>query len=251
MAIASRIGRRLIGGSRHRDLSVDGAGHVASPSRDEPIVRSDPHPTAPGMSGVVPLLQTGRIYVYLYASLLARVRSYDVDVPNKTIYVSDGDMPLYRRAQELAGDNLSAAISAALRRYVDVEEGRREGFDEIIVRVGPGKGRKVRFTGILLGEWVNSSFSRVETFRVYRGRTGKFVLHVERSPDYTMVDAEGKPAGWRGYLGIGNISYGNSPGESTLDIVATLDELRERIPPQLYDMVAGSAQQPAVEDLDI
>ena len=172
-------------------------------------------------------------------------------MPNKTIYVSDGDMPLYRRAQELAGDNLSAAISAALRRYVDVEEGRREGFDEIIVRVGPGKGRKVRFTGVLLGEWVNSSFSRVETFRVYRGRTGKFVLHVERSPDYTMVDAEGKPAGWRGYLGIGNISYGNSPGESTLDVVATLDELRERIPPQLYDMVAGSAQQPAVEDLDI
>ena len=172
-------------------------------------------------------------------------------VPNKTIYVSDGDMPLYRRAQELAGDNLSAAISAALRRYVDVEEGRREGFDEIIVRVGPGKGRKVRFTGVLLGEWVNSSFSRVETFRVYRGRTGKFVLHVERSPDYTAVDAEGKPAGWRGYLGIGNISYGNSPGESTLDVLATLEELRERIPPQLYDMVAGSAQQPAVEDLDI
>ena len=87
-------------------------------------------------------------------------------MPNKTIYVSDGDLPLYRRAQELAGDNLSAAISAALRRYVDVEEGRREGFDEIIVRVGPGKGRKVRFTGVLLGEWVNSSFSRVETFRV-------------------------------------------------------------------------------------
>ena len=122
-------------------------------------------------------------------------------VPNKTIYVSDGDLPLYQRAQELAGDNLSAAITAALRRYVDVEEGRREGFDEIIVRVGPGKGRKVRFTGVLLGEWVNSSFSRVETFRVYRGRTGKFVLHIERSPDYTMVDAEGKPAGWRGYLG--------------------------------------------------
>ena len=122
-------------------------------------------------------------------------------MPNKTIYVSDGDLPLYQRAQELAGDNLSAAISAALRRYVDVEEGRREGFDEIIVRVGPGKGRKVRFTGVLLGEWVNTSSSRVETFRVYRGRTGKFVLHIERSPDYTMVDAEGKPAGWRGYLG--------------------------------------------------
>src|SRR6266581_2750040 len=59
--------------------------------------------------------------------------SYDDLVPNKTIYVSDGDLPLYQRAQELAGDNLSAAITAALRRYVDIEEGRREGFDEITV----------------------------------------------------------------------------------------------------------------------
>jgi EXLDI family protein len=172
-------------------------------------------------------------------------------VPNKTIYVSDGDLPIYERAQELAGNNLSAAIAAALRRYVDVEEGKREGFDEIIVRVGLGKGRKVRFTGVLLGEWLNTSPSRVENFRVYRGRKGKFVLHVERSADYTVVDAEGKPAGWRGYLGIGNISYGGTPGESTLEVIGTLEELRDKIPPQLYDMVAGHAQRPAVEDLDI
>jgi EXLDI family protein len=191
-----------------------------------------------------------------YMRILLRIASppdgsYDVVVPNKTIYVSDGDLPLYQRAQELAGGNLSAAISGALRRYVDVEEGRREGFDEIIVRVGPGKGRKVRFVGILLGEWVNSSFNRVETFRVYRGRTGKFVLHIERSPDYTMVDEEGKPAGWRGYLGIGNISYGNVPGESTLEVFGSLEDLRERIPQQLYDRIAGTANQPPVEDLDI
>ena len=172
-------------------------------------------------------------------------------VPNKTIYVSDGDLPIYERAQELAGNNLSAAIAAALRRYVDVEEGKREGFDEIIVRVGLGKGRKVRFTGVLPGEWLNTSPSRVENFRVYRGRKGKFVLHVERSADYTVVDAEGKPAGWRGYLGIGNISYGGTPGESTLEVIGTLEELRDKIPPQLYDMVAGHARQPTVEDLDI
>jgi EXLDI family protein len=66
-----------------------------------------------------------------------------------------------------------------------------------------------------------------------------------------MVDDEGKPAGWRGYLGIGSVSYGSSPGESTLDVIETLEELRERIPPQLFDMVAGSAQRPPVEDLDI
>ena len=177
--------------------------------------------------------------------------SYDVLVPNKTIYVSDGDLPIYQRAQELAGGNLSAAIAGALRRYVDLEEGKRAGFDEIVVRVGVGKGRKVRFTGVLLGEWLDSSFSRVNSYHVYRGRTGKFVVHIERSPDYTMVDAEGKPAGWRGYLGIGNVSYGSTAAESTLEVVETLEELRERIPPQLYDMVAGIAQRPPVEDLDI
>jgi EXLDI family protein len=177
-------------------------------------------------------------------------RSYDANVPNKTIYVSDGDLSTYQRAQELAGGNLSAAIAAALRRYVDVEEGRREGFDEIVVRVGPGKGRKVRFVGVLLGEWANSS-SSYTTFRVYRGRSGKFVLHIDRGPGFTMVNAQGKPAGWRGHLGIGDVSYGSSPAESTLDVVGSLEELRERIPPQLYDMVARSAQQPPVEDLDI
>ncbi len=173
-------------------------------------------------------------------------------MPNKTIYVSDGDLPIYQRAQELAGDNLSAAIAAALRRYVDIEEGRREGFDEIIVRVGPKPGRKVRFGGVLLGEWVTTTHSRVDTFRVYRGRTGKFVVHIERSPDFTMLDGEGKPAGWRAHLGLDwNVSYGTTPAESTLEVVESLEELRERIPAQLYDMVTGSAKQPPVEDLDI
>ena len=173
-------------------------------------------------------------------------------MPNKTIYVSDGDLALYQRAQELAGDNLSAAIAAALRRYVDVAEAKRDGYDEIVVRVGPGKGRKVRFTGVLLGEWVNTTASRVETFRVYRGRTGKFVLHIERTPDFTMVDREGKPAGWRAQLGLDwNVSFGSTPGQSTLDVIESLEELKERIPQQLFDLVAGSATQPPVEDLDI
>jgi EXLDI family protein len=172
-------------------------------------------------------------------------------VPNKTIYVSDGDLSLYQRAQELAGGNLSAAISAALRRYVDVEEGRQEGYDEVIVRVGPGKGRKVRFTGVLLGEWVHTNFSRTETFRVYRGRKGKFVVHLERSPDYSMLNAEGKPAGWRGHLGIGEVSYGSISGGSTLEVVESLDDLRAIIPPGLFDRVASFADPVPVEDLEV
>ena len=196
-------------------------------------------------------LRRDRVCVYLYVSSNTQDRSYDVVVPNKTIYVSEGDLSTYQRAQELAGGNLSAAIAAALRRYVDVEEGRQQGYKEFTVRVGLKPGRKVRFTGVLLGEWVESPNTRADTYRVYRGRRGRFVVHVERSAEFAMLDAEGKPAGWRGHLGIGNVSYSTVPAENTLEVVDTLDELRGRIPQLFFDRIASSARQPTLEDLDI
>jgi EXLDI family protein len=162
-------------------------------------------------------------------------------MPNKTIYVSDGDLPLYQRAQELAGGSLSAAITGALRRFVEVEEGRREGYDEITVRVGFGAGRKQRFSGVLLGEWGNSTKTRVEIFRVYRTRNGKFAVHVERSPDARQI----------GRWWSSDQSWGVTQKESTLEVVDSLDALREKIPPELFDMVASAADQPTIEDLDI
>jgi EXLDI family protein len=183
---------------------------------------------------------------------ISQPKSYGANVPNKTIYVSDKDLKIYDRAQELAGGNLSSAIASALRRYVDIEEGRRSGYDEITVRVGPGKGRKVRFSGLLLGEWLSTGKTRVEAFRVYRSQTGKFVLHIERSPHFTMVDSEGKPAGWRAQLGLQwNVSYGSAPGESTIEVVESVEALRDKIPAQLFDILSASAGQPDVEDLDI
>ncbi len=176
---------------------------------------------------------------------------YDAAVPNKTIYVSEGDLKLYQRAQELAGGNLSSAIATALRRFVDLQEGLKEGFDDVVVRVGVGGGRKVRFTGVLVGEWLDSSTKRAVRYRVWRGRTGKYVLHVEREPDFWMVDAEGNPAGWRGHLGIGDVRYGSVPKESTIEVVATVDDLLLMVPSELYDMVARSARLPTVEELEI
>jgi EXLDI family protein len=175
-----------------------------------------------------------------------------VAVPNKTIYVSEGDLKLYQRAQQLAGGNLSAAISSALKRYVDIQEGLREGFDDVVVRVGVGSGKKVRFTGQLVGEWVDSRTKTADHYRVWRGRKGKFVVHMERSPEYWVVDSEGKQvSGWRSWMGVGDVRYGGSPKESTLEVVATLDELRDKVPSELFDMVARSARQPSVEELDI
>ena len=102
------------------------------------------------------------------------------------------------------------------------------------------------------GEWVNTSSSRVETFRVYRGRTGKFVLHIERSADYTMVDAEGKPAGWRGYLG--HRQHQLRQHARRVDPRGHRDPRRApraRSRRSSSTWSPRSAQQPAVEDLDI
>jgi EXLDI family protein len=175
-----------------------------------------------------------------------------VAVPNKTIYVSEGDLKLYQRAQELAGGNHSAAIAKALRRFVDVQEGLREGYDDVVVKVGIGSGRKVRFTGALVGEWVDSRSRTADHYRVWRGRAGKFVVHTERSADYWSVDADGKPVvGWRSWLGVGDVRFGSSPKESTLEVVETLDELLLMVPPELFDMVSRAARLPTVEELDI
>ena len=175
-------------------------------------------------------------------------------VPNKTIYVSDGDLTLYQRAQELAGGNLSAAIAKALKRYVDAEEGLREGFDEIIVRVGVGSGRKVRFTGILVGEWIDTGSKRVEHYRVWRGRTGKYVLHVERAAEYWIADADGKPVPAGAAVGPRRRPLRQRP--EGIDARRLCDPRRAprqglAPAPELFEMVARSARQPTVEELDI
>jgi EXLDI family protein len=174
-------------------------------------------------------------------------------MPNKTIYVSDDDLPLYKRAQELAG-NLSSAISIALRKYVELEEGRLEGYDEITVRVGRGAGRKQRFSGVLLAEGGRASKSGYEAFKVYRSRTGKFVLHADRRNQYIVgADDERYLSGWRSWVGnwSSDQSWSMAQGEATLYVVDTIEDLRELIPEDLYELVEEAAGQPAVEDLDI
>lgn len=172
-------------------------------------------------------------------------------VPNKTIYVADGDLPLLQRAQELTGGNLSATIVTALRRLVDAEEGIREGFAEITVRVGPGEGRRQRFVGVLLAEWGRSTKDRVEEFRVYRGRTGKFVVHVTRSPETSWsAGADGAARGWRKYVS-NDQQWGTAAATATLEVADDLDALRALVPADLFAMVEAATAEPVVEDLDI
>ena len=75
---------------------------------------------------------------------------------------------------------------------------------------------------------------------------------MERNEDWWSVDAEGKPVvGWRSWMGVGDVRFGSSPKESTLEVVETLDELLLKVPPELFDMVSRAARVPTVEELDI
>ena len=178
-------------------------------------------------------------------------------MPSKTIYVSDEDMPVYQQAQGLAGGNLSAAITAALRRYVEVGQAGQDGYQEVTVQIGCAARRKVRFSGFLLGEWGQSVGGRVEVLRVYRTRKGRFAVHRDRSPEGTWKagsSGDGSPGGWRsylGYLGLGDQRWSFIQGDATLEIADSLAELRDKLPPEFYDMVASMGDESAVEDLDI
>jgi EXLDI family protein len=174
-------------------------------------------------------------------------------MPNKTIYVADGDLPLFQRAQELTGDSLSATITEALRRLVDVEEGKAQGFAEVRVKVGSGKAlRTQRFQGVLLAEQGRTTKEgRVETYRVYQGRTGKLVLHVHRTAGYRHTAGPGgSTTGWRKHL-VAEQQWGELPATSTLEVLDDLDALREKVPADLFDIVAEGVSVPRVEDLDV
>ncbi|MEV0028897.1 EXLDI protein [Nocardia sp. NPDC050793] len=171
-------------------------------------------------------------------------------MPNKTIYVADDDLPLFQRAQELVGGNLSGAVTTALRRFIELEEGRQEGYDEVVLRVGHNGVRQVRFAGTLLGEWRDMNDKRAEHLRVFRTRKGKYALHAQYSnwsefPTDTNVFKDWRH--WRRVLGVGEQDW----GDFALEIADSLAELKDKMPAKFYKRVADIADHPQIEDLDI
>ncbi|MFC9893428.1 EXLDI protein [Nocardia sp. NPDC127579] len=173
-------------------------------------------------------------------------------MPNKTIYVSDDDLPLFQRAQELVGGNLSGAVTTALRRFIELEEGRQEGFEEVVLKVGHNGVRQVRFSGALLGELRDLNDKRAEHYRVYRSRKGKYVMHAQLS-DWAEQATELSTnwvkdlTNWRRMLGVGEQDW----GEFILVVVDTFEELKPHLPDKLYRRVADIADRPPIEELDI
>src|SRR5438876_7710203 len=105
-------------------------------------------------------------------------------MPNRTIYVADADLPIFEKAQKLAGDNLSAAIAQALRYFVENEEARRSGFEEITVKVGKGRPYLTKqFRGRLLARRrirVHNG-TRPLTLVVYQTAKGRFAVYTKNT----------------------------------------------------------------------
>ena len=187
-------------------------------------------------------------------------------MPNKTIYVSDDDLPLFERAQELSGANLSSAIIRALRRFIELEEARQGGLDEIIVIVGSnGIQKQKRFMGTRLARWFQkrANGKGIEVMNVYRTAGKRFALHTRTMPDWKEEfgdpDISGDPNSW----GVGNgvlqkiLSWGYDweafkvSGDFFLEVFDTLEELKPHLPDDLYRVVTQVMDGPEVEDLDI
>jgi EXLDI family protein len=179
-------------------------------------------------------------------------------VPNKTIYVSDGDLPLFERAQELCAGNLPGAIAQAVREYVDAaEQVIRRQYGQVTVHVGPaGSRRRQRFTAVLLAEWSHTAGSAglVETFSAYRTARERYAVYRTTTAAQQRRPSPGaRPGGhWTGPASDLTDGPGlGDQGEAVLDIYDSLDALTEHTPPEFARLVTTAAAGLEVEDLDI
>ena len=187
-------------------------------------------------------------------------------MPNRTIYVADADMPIFEKAQKLAGDNLSAAIAHALRTFVEREEARQSGYEEITVKVGKGRpylqqqfrGRRIASRRLRL-----SNDARMLTIIVYQTAKGRFAVYSRNQPNWSnwshhWSKRSGKGGNWdwdwdwsHGDQSSYDWSASYEDDEFRLDVYDTLEDLKENIPEELYDAILRFLKGDDVEILDI
>ncbi|HET7579686.1 MAG TPA: EXLDI protein [Bacillales bacterium] len=110
-------------------------------------------------------------------------------MPNKTIYVTDADLPTFERAQELAGDNLSATIAQALRRFIKAEEAKQDGYEEIRIKEGDkGTYTYKRFIGKELARThiLDREMRRATVLVVYQTAKKHYALYTKEIHNWSL-----------------------------------------------------------------
>ncbi|MGH3520425.1 MAG: EXLDI protein [Haloechinothrix sp.] len=179
-------------------------------------------------------------------------------MPNKTIYVADDDLPLFQRAQELAG-SLSAAITRALRAYVDTEFAAAVGGRRVNVTVGePGRHRRQCFVGTKICVWETTRATtrrdegkqsddedadlQNELYIVYRTVRDQWAVHRRWAllGDIAAADSsQDQQDDWSDYTSAELLVYPN------------LDDLAAALPAELTKRVRRAVHTPELEVLDI
>ncbi|MFX0580657.1 EXLDI protein [Nocardia nepalensis] len=133
---------------------------------------------------------------------------------------------------------------------IDVTKAVPGEFQEILLKVGPGGGRKQRFQGRLLGEARDYTKTGIAVTRVYLSRKGKYVVHRQASEwsDFAAMSwIKDWKKNWREIFEIDDQTW----ADYTLEIVESFDELAGRIPAKIYRSLVDVRQHPQTEDLDI
>ena len=161
-------------------------------------------------------------------------------MPNRTIYVADADLPILEKAQKLAGDNLSAAIAQALHYFVEKEEAKRSGFEEITLKVGKGRPYLTKqFRGRLLAKRrirVQNA-TRLLTLVVYQTAKGRFAVYTKNTANWSDWSkssklSKGSHGDWDWDYDWSNYDWSShsEDDEHRLDVYDTLDDLKDTIP---------------------
>jgi EXLDI family protein len=182
-------------------------------------------------------------------------------MPNRTIYVADADLPIFEKAQKLAGDNLSAAIAQALHYFVEKEEAKRSGFEEITVKVGKGLPYLTKqFRGRLLAKRrirVQNA-TRLLTLVVYQTAKGRFAVYSKNTANWSDWSkssklSKGSHGDWDWDNDWSNYDWSSysEDDEHRLDVYDTLDDLKDTIPEELFESIMRYNNGEDVEILDI
>ena len=184
-------------------------------------------------------------------------------MPNKTIYVSDDDLPLLEQAQSLSGENQSATIVEALRQFVQHLETRKQGFHTIDVEVGKVTFKRKRFTGRLIASAQVAKHMKKRAVAVFGGRNGR-EFEGARTLDPAQTVERSDALGCEIYTVYQTIKGNYAlhaetvpgrdspiPHEKHLAVYPSLTDLQPHVPEDLYRYLSEQVKGNDVEVLDI
>jgi len=166
-------------------------------------------------------------------------------MPTKTIYVSNDDLNTFDRAQDLAGENLSAVIARALTEFITRKEAVGKGMKEITVQVGSkGLHSEKRFIGRTIAKWKGPDDAQREWLEavVYKTKKDQIAVALEHKGPFNWDGDWQKSDYWKLLNASNELLVFAEPGEA-----------KGKLPEALVKVIDQAVQrdEAPVEYLDI